>query len=190
MPQAPKPPTPLKQNAIDMATQRVNPYAGRPMDVLPDAFPVAQKTNVGVNQSKVKARDSEALGYYAGRPFNLDAYRSGARESEATDPNPMIWLGSANNHDTKMHELGHSIWYNDMHPDTQNAWSALHQAELKRSDGPLFFQVYSNSPSHSFAEAWNYYSTAPTTLQSLSPATYAFLRNLSKFEYTRRPRGR
>lgn len=170
MPQAQK-------KAAAMAPQEVFDRA-MPAEMTPDAFPNAQQTVYSMNQQPINDAERQvgmsALGLYTGKQYSLD---------QGTYSQPQVFLRPNAGGDTKVHEVGHSIFRDDLTPDQQTAW--LNFAKANKDKYPL--NIYDYGPTEGFAASWSDYANNPEYLQKTSPEIYNYLKNLAGFEFARHP---
>lgn len=175
-PAAPEPPS--NRNILNIGTLPQH----QPREWIPDIYPQAQQAQSSI-VSHIPVPPDPGGGEVSGHYFpetNTINILSGARI-----PAPHI----------AGHEAGHAIYINDLAPQQQADWNALHYRALRqmratrdpRTYVPSIIR-YMDDPAHSFADAYGMYVNDPQTLQSHSPEVYNFIRNMSGFEYSRKRR--
>lgn len=142
---------------------------------VPDIFNKTQQTTPTIASTNAQLQSGVPSGQFA-----LGAYIP--RENVIT-----MGQGQAPTSVSGMHETGHAIWHNDLTPEQQQQWAALHKTESQRPGIP--FQAvarYTNDPAHSFAHAYGMYAADPIQMQRQSPEAYNLIRHMSGFEYKRK----
>jgi hypothetical protein len=78
---------------------------------------------------------------------------------------------------TTMHEAAHTIW-DELTDEEREKWRAIH-----KRNPDAFGEYYRNRPDHAFAEGYGMYATDRKGLQKSNPEAYRFLKNKTQFEY-------
>ena len=154
-----------------------------PKDSVPDSFPLTQKVATRVINDPSQepydtgSRKIETLRGYGGNyePHN-GPYGTINVNAAAGGHDPIVIP----------HETGHAIW-NELNgnPQAQANWMLVHSKNLQDNKA-LGNYIYSDNPSHSFADAFATYATSPDKLQKLFPEVYDYFKNLTGFEYSRK----